>query len=354
MSPELAHAIQGNHHRLLQKLEAMAWAQALRPYHLYGLRVAANSNLFLWDGVPYFPGSRDLSPESLGRRALWASDPYAPYRTLTQTGDQRAHGWNPYDPEHWSTDLLFDYWTITGDAWAWEELRQLEQSLKALMKLENAYTAHIQTVRAEGWTMQGFVQCYQATGDPATKDYAIRRAREIVDVERMKDHPSKTLMTQGSYAGTGWPMPHEFYMPWQHGAVLYGYLAAARFLEDPVFMAICEDVVQAVAYGWVTDFTDPHFGTFPNGLRYYVPTSFEGIPCRPDVFDATHSGRFGDSPLGGAHGFLVGGLHHLADLTRDPTVRDRALLYGSWLRGHIEDRDRWYKWNFCLPIWHVR
>src|SRR5262249_46545655 len=37
LSPELAHAIQGDHHRLLQMLEQKAWAQAMRPYHLYRL-----------------------------------------------------------------------------------------------------------------------------------------------------------------------------------------------------------------------------------------------------------------------------------------------------------------------------
>src|SRR5438552_14216307 len=84
LSPELAHAIQGNHHRLLQRLEQMAWAQAMRPYHLWALQVGAEQDILLWDGVPIYPGSRDLSHESLGRRALWANDPYAAYRTMTQ------------------------------------------------------------------------------------------------------------------------------------------------------------------------------------------------------------------------------------------------------------------------------
>ena len=67
LSPELAHAIQGAHHRLLQKLEQMAWAQAMRPYHLWALQVGDEQNILLWDGVPIYPGSRDLSHESLGR-----------------------------------------------------------------------------------------------------------------------------------------------------------------------------------------------------------------------------------------------------------------------------------------------
>ena len=128
LSPELAHAIQGQHHRLLQKLEQMAWIQALRPYHLWGLNVGAEQQLLLWDGVPIYPGSRDLSHESLGRRALYDNDPYTAYRNNNQS-QSRAHGWQHFDHEHFTTDLLFDYWTISGDAWAKEELRQLGESL---------------------------------------------------------------------------------------------------------------------------------------------------------------------------------------------------------------------------------
>ncbi|MBI3171191.1 MAG: TonB-dependent receptor, partial [Hydrocarboniphaga effusa] len=50
-----------------------------------------------------------------------------PYRTAN-AGQTRAHGWQHFDHEHWSCDVLFDYWTISGDAWAKEELRQLGES----------------------------------------------------------------------------------------------------------------------------------------------------------------------------------------------------------------------------------
>ena len=142
LSPELAHAIQGQHHLLLQKLEQMAWAQAMRPYHLYGLEVGAEQQI-IWDGIPMLI----VEGEHLGRKALRDNDPYPQYRSLSQ-GQQWAHGWTHFDHEHWSTDLLFDYWTISGDAWAKEELRQLGQSLKGLMRLNYYYTAAIQAARA--------------------------------------------------------------------------------------------------------------------------------------------------------------------------------------------------------------
>lgn len=355
LSPELAHAIQGQHHRLLQKLEQMAWIQAVRPYHLWGLEVGDEQDLLLWDGVPIYPGSRDLSGESLGRRALWRNDPYSAYRTLTQSGSARAHGWDHFDHEHWSSDLLFDYWSISGDAWAKEELRQLGQSLKGVMRVRRYTTAHMQAVRAEGWTMQGFAQSYLATGDAALKDYALRRLRENIDGERETGHASKAMGFQGNYAGTRFPMSHQFYMPWQHGAVLYGYLGAYRFFRDQLLLRIAEDVTTAVEYAWVSNYQDPQRGLVANGLRYYCPVEFNGQPIPANYWDGDPSigVRWGDSPLGGAHTFLIGGLHLLADMTGDAGVRQRALYYGTMLLGSLDDNGRWNKWNYCVPEQYV-
>lgn len=345
LSPEFAHAIQGACPALLQVLEQMAWAQAMRPYHLYGLQVGAEQQIILWDGTPML----NLPGEKLGRLRLRDQDPHPQYRTLS-VGQPRAHGWGHFDHEHWSTDLLFDYWTATGDAWAHEELRQLGQSLKGLMRLTYYYTANIQAARAEGWTMQGFAQCYQATRDASLKSYAMRRVNEIVEVQRRKTHASKAMVFQQNYANTGYPMNHEFFMPWQHGAVLYGYLGAYKAFNQPILRDIAEDVVQTVAYSWVTNHQSAQFGFVANGLRYYVPASSNGTPVPANHWDGLAQGiRFGDSPLGGAHGFLIGGLHLLAEVATDNAVREQAVYYGGILRGPATSLDRWYKWNYCLP-----
>ena len=349
LSPELAHAVQAQHHRLLLALEQRAWIQAARPYHLYGLVCADHGGLFLWDGVPIYPGSRDLSYESLGRRALYGNDPYSAYRTRRQTGGGRAHGFEHYDHEHWSTDLLFDYWSLTGDCWAQEELRQLGQSLKSLMRLSVFGTQWIQAVRAEGWIMQGFVQCYLATGDVGLRDYALQRVHNIVDTQRRRDHGSKAMAFQGNYPGTTWPMNHEFYMPWQHGAVLFGYLGAYRHFADPLLLTICEDVAQCVDYAWVRNWQDPTFGFVANGLRYYVATTYNGAPIPANYWDGSHGIRFGDAPLGGAHTFLTTGLFLLADHTSNAQVRTKALNYGGLLRQGALGARRWDKWHYCIP-----
>jgi hypothetical protein len=353
-SEDLVHAIQGDYPRLLLVLQQKAWAQAQRDYHVHGLQVAADQQILLWDMPPIYPGSRDLSRESLGRRALWRNDPYLPYRSRVPLSSNRAHGWNYYDHEHWTTDLLFDYWSVTGDAWAKDEIAHLGQCLRGLMRLSHYATRFIQSVRAEGWTMAGFVQTYLATGDAAIKSYALRRIHEVTDPQRMSSHPSKCFTAQGNYAGTRFPGNHKFYMPWQHGAVLYGYLAAHRFFEDEASLRICEDVVTAVEYAWVTNYRDPVNGQIiPEGLRYYCPIEYEGVPIPPDYWDQdpTIGARWGDSPLGGAHIFLIGGLHMLALWTERSDVRDKALYYGGKLLGSLppDSAARWSKWRFVIP-----
>jgi hypothetical protein len=345
LSPDLAHAIQGRHHRLVRKLEQLAWAQAMRPYHLWGLQVGAEQDIILWEGTPLL----SVPGESLGRRALQAADPWPGYRLLA-AGQPRAHGFQHFDHEHWSCDLLFDYWTISGDAWAREELRQLGESLKGVMRLQVYYTADIQPARAEGWCMQGFAQVYQATRDPALKDYAMRRAAGIVDAQRRKTHASRAMTFQPSHPATGYPITHEFFMPWQHGAVLWGYLGAHVSFGEPLLLEIAEDVVQTVEYAWVSNVHSPGIGWVPNGLRYFVPASHNGQPVPAAYWDTLPQGvRWGDGPLGGAHQFLTGGLHHLALMSRDPVVRVKAQAYGALLLGVLADGDRWDKWKYCLP-----
>lgn len=345
-----AHAVQGEYPALLQKLEQMAWAQAMRPYHLNGLTVGADQQILLWDGIPYL----NLPGEHLGRLTIRDADPHPQYRSLS-VGQPHAHDWQHFDHEHWSCDLLFEYWTVSGDAWAKEELRQLGQSLKGLMRMQYYYTAGIQPTRAEGWCMQGFAQVYQATRDDSIKTYAMRRVNEIVDVQRMKNHASKALMFQENYSGTGFPLNHRFFMPWQHGALLYGYLGAYRCWQEPILLEISEAVATTVDYSWVTNYTSPTFGYVSQGLRYYVPVESNGSPIPASYWDGLAQGiKFGDSPLGGAHTFLIAGLFILADETNDSAVRAKALQYGALLRGAaMDDNDKWDKWYYCLPSWYV-
>ncbi len=348
VSPELAHAIQGSNSHLLRALEQKAWAQAMRPYHLFGLTVGAEQDILLWDPVAYVRNGRQLSAESLGRLALWSNDPYAGYRSRV---DYRGHDWNGYDHEHWTTDLLFDYWTVSGDAWAREELRQLGESVKGLMRLKGYYTASVQPARAEGWCMVGLVQAYLATGDVGLRDYALRRVHEVCEPQRQQAHPSRTMYIQDNDPRTTFPQSHRFIMPWQHAAVIYGFLAAHEFFGDDTCLRIAEDAVATVEYSWVRDYLDPVFGLVPDGLRFHAPYEHNGSAVAVDVWDATPGigVRWGDEPLGGAHDFFNAALLLLAERSEDPVVQQKALHYGNILLGPLDDAARWYKWNTVAP-----
>ena len=350
LSPELAHAIQGNYPRLLQKLENMAWIQAVRPYHYWGLTVGAEERILLWDSPPVYPGSRDLSHESRGRRAIVTADPYPAYRT-NRSGSSRAHGWYQYDHEHFAIDLLFDYWCISGDEWAKEEIRVLGECLKGLMRISDYGTANVQAARAEGWCMQAFAQTYQVTHDEDIKTYAMRRVNEVIEPGRNLSHASRAMKFQSNYTGTKFPFDHEFFMPWQHGAVLYGFIGAYRTWEEPKLLEIAEDVLVMLDYSWVRNFNDPNLGLVENGLRYYVPVTHNHSPIPVNHWDLTAGVgvRWGSNPLGGVHTFLTIGLYHLAAATNDSAKRVKALEYGGHLLGNPATMDRWNKWNYCLP-----
>jgi hypothetical protein len=205
-------------------------------------------------------------------------------------------------------------------------------------------------VRAEGWGMHSFAQIYQVTRDQTLKAYAMRRVTEIIEAQRKKTHPSRALMFMSSYGGTGYPLDHEFIYSYQYGSLLYGYLGAYKAFGEPRLLAIAEDAVETVQYSWVTNITQAPYGFIPQGLRYMIPISHNGTPIPANYWDNLPGGiRFGDSPLGGSHSMLIGGLHHLADFTSDNSIRTRALYYGGILRGELSASDRWNKWYYCLP-----
>ncbi|MFN3244044.1 MAG: hypothetical protein ACE37K_21235 [Planctomycetota bacterium] len=345
LSPELAHAVQSRDLRMLTVLEQKAWIQAARPYHLFGLSVHQLGGVLLWSGVP---GPQDLSPESFGRRRLREQGLYDDYRQHANGAD-RAHGFEPFDVEHWSTDLLFDYWTVSGDEWAREELRQLGESLRGVLRLNGFYTSDALAARAEGWCMQSFVHAFLATGDLRFRDAALDRAHGVVDRDRVADGAYRALFVSGTDPRTNWPGPHRFYMPWQHGAVLFGYLAAWKFFGDPLLLTICDDVTYGVAHGWVQNVGHPQFGFVVDGLRYYVPVGYQGQAVAPSVFDASHEISFGDDPLGGAHSLLATGLLMLSQTSADPQRRLVAQQYGQLLLPTLDDDARWNKWFYCTP-----
>jgi hypothetical protein len=182
------------------------------------------------------------------------------------------------------------------------------------------------------------------------RSFAIDRVRDIVERDRVKGHPSGALFFEGSDGRTPFPTPHRYMMPWQHGAVLYGYLAAWKFFGDPLFLSTCERVAACVDYAWARDFQHPVLGFVPNALRYYCPVEYQGSPVLPNAFDASIGVIYGDGPLSGANSIPMGGLLLLSQVTQSESVRQMAEQYGTLLaRLPLRDDYRWSKWYSILP-----
>jgi hypothetical protein len=362
LSPELARCIQGENPHLLEVMEGQATQQALRQYHLWGLRVQATDDIYLWFALWFgITGDKKLSEETLGRYAIrrsdYAYDPYKPWRRNVPSSP--GHGWNAYDPEHSSVDILFDYYTMTGSFWARDELAILGEWIKGVMRFQKYNSSGVQTARAEGWVMQSWLQCWLATGDDSIKDYALRRITEVVDKGRNKTHPSRCVNWQWNYPGTGYPNDTAFYMPWQHAAVIYGYLAAHRFWDSQVALQIAEDVVRTADYASVVNFTDPvtkKFHAFD--MRYYVPAILTGnyqnqqynnFMTPPNFFD--NDPQIGPHLGGGTAVFLVSGMYLVADWTKDNALRGRAFFLGDKLLGEVspERTNFLNKWASVIP-----
>jgi hypothetical protein len=149
----------------------------------------------------------------------------------------------------------------------------------------------------------------------------------------------------------GYPVPNEFFMAWQHGAVLVGYLGAYLAWGEPILLEIAEDVPTAIDYSWVTNYVGhPIFGNFPVGIRHYTHVSANNVPVAADHFDATIGGRFGDSPIPGSATICIAGLYLLAELTANGAVADMAEDYAlQLLGGSLVTFDRTDEWNYCIP-----
>ncbi|PIE22316.1 MAG: hypothetical protein CSA62_12950 [Planctomycetota bacterium] len=356
---EAQFAAQSGRSEPLLQLEGISWAQQLRPYHLFGLKVGARDDIYLWDGLPYrITGGRVVSGENLGRLALYQKDPYKAWRKGVPLSYH--HDFGAYDVEHFTVDHLFDYYSFTGDHMTREEIRHLGECLMGATRTFKYFSGlTVLTARAEGWAMQALVKCFVATGDVRYKNHAMARLRTVIEPRRKKAHASKALMFQGSHSATGYPKPHMFFMPWQHAAVIYGYMAAYRYFGDNLARQIAHDVLDTVRYSWVYNYTDPKFGFVPKGLRYYTPAEYKGKPVPANFWDKDPKigVRWGDSPLGGAHSFLVAAMDVMAEDALSAQQRNEMLDVRTTIHhpSKSDPRQNWRlnKWFFLREptIW---
>jgi len=428
LTEPFAHAIQSGYHSLLQKLEGMAWQQAARPFHLYGLEVSHTDSVYLWRGLPFAresaPQYRTSDRELLGRRPFLRynsvgntagpTDPYYSYRlrfydmahgsippentsedvyrSLHGDGDHKAHGFMGYDWEHLTVDLLFEYYMVTGDPWAHEELKNMGYSTISLYKTDpDYYSGKAIHTRAEGLGVQTLTNCYQATQIGAFKDHALRRVKECVIAglpQTILNHPGNFIVDRGVYTAmygpflNGWPGDYGFFIPWHHAYVFFGYLGAYLHFGDQEFLDVCDDTVEMVQYSWVSGVTDVNVGYIEDGLRYYVPSTsafnsgnyttndivpanyYDNVPISYPGFSEVTSVPPGQvslqiaADIGGALNsaviYLRAGLLKHADITTDSNIAAIADDLGEiLLRGGrglaFPESERHDKWVYNIP-----
>ncbi len=329
--------------RPLYMLEGKAWQQTARTYQIWGLRVQPDDDIYMWDGLPYtIVSSRRISAETLGRYALQQNDPYAYYRKDVPLGF--AHRWNAYEPEHFSTERLFDYFAMTGDWRCIDEMRMLGECYLGLFRFKKYQISEGPlNARAEGWPAQAAIKIWFATGEDRFIEGLRRRIRDIIEPKRRKDHPSKAISFEPAHPLTLFPTQSTALVPWQHAAIIYGYYPLWQYWGDPLARQIAHDMVSVVEYSWVFNYTDPVLGFLPNMMRYYVPISYLGKPVSPDIWDHTQGigVRYGDLPLGGAHTHFAAALDVLAEDTTDPIEYAKNRYARKHLMHDKPTTDRW-------------
>jgi hypothetical protein len=110
-----------------------------------------------------------------GRRERAPADTAAYREGMRELAQAAPHGFTQPDYEHAAPGLLFDYWWLTGDALARDELLRLGRGIAALLP-----TVQTRTSRGEGLCLEALVVCARATGDAALLEGASRHARAVL------------------------------------------------------------------------------------------------------------------------------------------------------------------------------
>jgi hypothetical protein len=136
-------------------------------------------------------------------------------RGLSERSVQRPHGFTSLDYEHFSVDLLYDYWWLTGDPLAREELARAGRGLPKLLAGLPFLTA-----RGEGWCLQAGVLIARATGDRGLLDALHERFVTAV-LPALGRPPQGWALRQPPHADAfGDNVPFD--APWQMAALVHG------------------------------------------------------------------------------------------------------------------------------------
>ncbi|MHC4918545.1 MAG: hypothetical protein ACYTKC_03020 [Planctomycetota bacterium] len=192
-----------------------------------------------------------------------------PFRVgLSDRTIQAPHGFTALDYEHFSIDLLFDYYWLTGDPLALMEMRRTVAGLPTLLA-----GLPFLTCRGEGWCMQAAALHEMATGDRALLDFVRQRFRNDVQPKLGPKGASWVLRQPPHKDAFG---PSVFFdAPWQMAAFVHGLHAMYRRTGDAMFRDAVLRTARVMADpGWLEGTGPKYLVSALDPGRYTLPVGY--------------------------------------------------------------------------------
>lgn len=176
-----------------------------------------------------------------GGRATRLPADTAPYRAgLQEHAKWAPHGYPRLDYEHVSACLLFDWWWITGDPLAQDELRRVGASARAMLG-----AVPFRTSRGEGRCLEAGALAAMATGDRELAAFLVEHARNAT-AKVMAEGEALVAIPQPPHVlvlGGGTP----FDTTSQMAALVRGLAALHRATGEAALVPLVERVADAMA-----------------------------------------------------------------------------------------------------------
>lgn len=215
--------------------------------------------IVLQHGLRPTPG---CSPRLPADTAAWRAG--LPARAI-----EAPHGFRALDYEHFSVDLLFDHFWLTGDAWARDELARAGSGLRALLA-----GVPFRTARGEGWCLQAGVLIARATGDGALLADLLRHCRSNV-IPALGEAPARPFALAQPPHPDALGGDEPFDAPWQMAALVHGLSALWRETgDDDVRVAIVQVARVMATSGWVDGVGPKYLLSATDSQRYQMPVGF--------------------------------------------------------------------------------
>lgn len=222
---------------------------------------------------------------------------------------ERPHGWVALGYEHFAVDLLYDWFWLTGDPLARDELARCGSGLPALLA-----GVPFRTARGEGLCLRAGVQIAQATGDEALFDLLLRHAHALLP--QLGRAPSAAVLPQPGHARVfGTEVPFD--APWQLSLLVRGLHALHVTTGDLDCAAAAVQIADAMAGpGWVDGVGPKTFVSARDPGRYILADD--------------------QDPLTTTRAMSIGAYVLAAELTSVPAAQELFLLRAGFLaRGWV-------------------